>query len=101
MPAAPASLGFGGSKVPLPSCSAQLVHKDLDDGLTLSTSINVSPTERWVSAAINANMVEEVGTPSTRQRGTQEFLSAPASFRLKLRPFTSVSLRMVFPPAGG
>jgi hypothetical protein len=33
--------------------------------------------------------------------GPQELSSAPASFRLKLRPFTSVSLRMVFPPAGG
>src|SRR5258708_11526364 len=33
--------------------------------------------------------------------GTQEFPPVPASFRLKLRPFTSVSLRVVLPPAGG
>ena len=51
-------------------------------------------------------MVEEVGTATTRRPGTQES-SAPASFRLKLRPFTRngdqhVAGRAdVHPPAGG
>jgi hypothetical protein len=43
----------------------------------------------------------EVGTATTGLPGAQDLSSAPASFRLKLRPFTSINLRMVFPPAGG
>ncbi len=46
-------------------------------------------------------VVEEIGTAATRRREPQGFSPAPASFTLKLRPFTSVSLRVVFPPAGG
>jgi hypothetical protein len=53
-----------------------------------TAAIDPEPTfsRYWPTKKMLRQVVEEVGTATTRRPGTQEFSSAPASFRPKLRP---------------
>ena len=66
------------------------------------TGCDPEPTfsRHWPTKNILRQVVEEVGTDHLTARNSGVLVRA-GHFRLKLRPFTSINLRMMFPPAGG